>query len=175
MRQLFAAVAILAAVGAVRATDGEVKCKADGVHLCCAKCEKSVTEILTNVNGVTKITCDRKGKAVTFEAKDKKTADDAVAALLNGGFIGKMTVDGKDIPITNKELKFKADEISVKNVHICCGQCTKAVNALFKDAKVTVSGKGAQKDVVISGKNLDADEVLRTLQSAGFHGVVEKK
>src|SRR5438874_1816947 len=97
MRQLFAAVTILAAVGAVRATDGEVKCKADGVHLCCAKCEKSVTEILTKVNGVTKITCDRKGKAVTFEAKDKKTADDAVAALLNGGFIGKMTVDGKEI------------------------------------------------------------------------------
>src|SRR5205823_7866562 len=46
MRQLFAVVAILAAVGAVRATDGEVKCKADGVHLCCGKCVKSVQAIL---------------------------------------------------------------------------------------------------------------------------------
>jgi len=175
MRQLFAAVAILAAAGAVRATDGEVKCKADGVHLCCGKCVKSVQAILGKVDGITKVNCDQANKAVTFEAKDKKTADEAVAALLNGGFIGKMTVDGKEIPITNKELKFKADEISVKNVHVCCGQCIKAVNALFKDVKVTVSGPGPQKDIVISGKNLDADEVLRTLQSAGFHVVVEKK
>ena len=47
------------------------------------------------------------------------------------------------------------------------------VPALFKDAKVTISGEGAQKDVTISGKDLDPNTVLSTLEKGGFTGKVK--
>jgi hypothetical protein len=69
----------------------------------------------------------------------------------------------------------KGDELTVTGVHVCCGACTKAVNALFKDAKVTVSGTGAMKNVTVSGSNLDGQVLLDTLHKAGFSGTVQGK
>ena len=67
----------------------------------------------------------------------------------------------------------KADDVTVKNVHVCCKQCQNAINDLFKDAKVSYTGTGAQKEVKISGKGLEKAKVLETLQKAGFTGKVE--
>lgn len=48
-----------------------------------------------------------------------------------------------------------------------------ATLAVFKDAKVSYSGSGAQKDVKVSGKGLDKVTVMETLLKAGFSGKVE--
>jgi copper chaperone CopZ len=175
MRQLFAGVTFLALVGAVYATDGEVQCKAEGLHICCKQCENSVKGILAKVDGVSKVAVDRKGKTVTFEAKDAKAADAAVTALFNGGFCGKMMVGDKTVDVKNTDLGAKADELTFKNVHACCPQCISALEGLFPDATVTITGKGAQRTVAIKGKELDPNAVLQTMQKAGFHGSYDKK
>src|SRR5262245_9042394 len=140
MRQLLAAAVLVALVGFGRAArEDDVVCKAEGMHVCCKSCEKSLTEILGKVDGVSKVSVDRPNKRVTFEAKSDKAASDAHNALLNGGFYCTLTKGDKS-SATNTVINLKADTITVKNVHACCGQCVKALKALFTDADVTVMG-----------------------------------
>ena len=49
----------------------------------------------------------------------------------------------------------------------------KAVTGLFKDSKVTISGNGSMKDVTITGKDLDGQQVLQTMQDKGFTGTIQ--
>jgi hypothetical protein len=127
------------------------------------------------VKGVSEVAIDAGKKTVTFKAATGKAADEAVEALLNAGFYGKLTLDKDTVAVTGKALGFRADEIVVHDVHACCDDCDKAIEQLFKNAKVTLQGKGPQKDVTLRGKSLDADEILRTLHAAGLHGVIVEK
>ena len=68
----------------------------------------------------------------------------------------------------------KADSVTVKDVHVCCMQCKKAIEGLFKDAKVSYEGPGAVKAVTIAGKDVDKGDVIETLRKAGFNGSVAK-
>src|SRR5262249_35165779 len=159
-RQLMAAAVLVALVGFGRAErNDDVVCKAEGMHVCCKSCEKSLTEILGKVDGVSKVSVDRPNKRGTFEAKSDKAASDAYNALMKGGFYCTLT-QGDKSSATSSSVNLKADTITVKNVHACCGQCVKALKALFKDAEVTVEGTGSQKDVTIAGKNLEGQAVL---------------
>jgi hypothetical protein len=114
---------------------------------------------------------DIKTKTVTFTAKDAKAAEAGVQALLAGGFYGAATADGKALKIDAAAPgKETADTLTIKEVHVCCGQCQKAIVPLFKDAKVTFEGKGAQKDVKIEGKGLQRADIIETLRKSGFNG-----
>jgi hypothetical protein len=99
-----------------------------------------------------------------------------MAGRAEGGFSGKATADGKavkmDLPTPAKSEK--ADMVKVERVHVCCRACQTEINRLFKDAKVTYGGTGAQKTVTVSGKGLDPAEVLATLRKAGFNGTLAK-
>ena len=79
---------------------------------------------------------------------------------------------GKRIP--RPEYLDKADEVIVKDVHVCCMRCQTSIMDLFKDATVSFDGTKAQKTVKISGKGLDRAEVLEALRKAGYNGTVEK-
>jgi hypothetical protein len=174
MRSLFALASVLVFAGQfyAAAEDGQ-KVKLEGTHLCCKACEAAVRDILKNAK-VDNVNVDRGAKTISFEA-DKDVAEKAIKALYEGGFAGKATIGDKEFKIDAKAPDLKADEITVKNCHICCGQCVNAIKGLFKDAKVTVTGKGAIRDMTVSGKDLTAEQVLRTLNEAGFNGVIEKK
>jgi periplasmic mercuric ion binding protein len=174
MRPLFAVAVFLLLVGQFQAApDDAVKVKIEGVHLCCPACEKAVTEVLKKEK-VDKAACDRPNKTVTFEAMPAD-AEKAIKDLYDAGFAGKATIGTKGFEIAAKAPEIKGDAITVKGVHICCGQCTKAVSALFKDSKVTVTGKGAIRDMTVSGKDLTASQVLKTLNEGGFNGIIEEK
>jgi periplasmic mercuric ion binding protein len=179
MRQLFVAVAVVATVGLVQAAANDtIKCKADGLHLCCGQCEKSVQSILSKVDGVTAVKIDRKAAdKVTFEASSDKVANDAVTALLHGGFACEVTAGDKKLTAPKIMVSLKSDQVTVTGAHVCCGACIKAVTALFKDsnATVAVNGTGTIRDIVVSGKNLDGQTVLDTLQKGGFTGTVQAK
>jgi copper chaperone CopZ len=180
MRQLavLAMVAgLLSLVSFANAEQGEtVKCKVDGLHLCCATCDNTVKAILGKVEGVSDVKVDRKAAdKVTFTAKSQKEANVALEALVKGGFCCSVTAGAQKMTPTIAKVDYKADAITFNDVHICCGACTTAVKGLFTDAKVTVSGKGAQKSVTITGKNLDAQVVSETLQKGGFTGNLEMK
>jgi copper chaperone CopZ len=177
MRQLYTVV-VLSLLGGWQggADKGAVKCTAEGLHLSTKTCEQAVQDMLGKVKGVSDVVVESATKTVSFKAKTGKVADEAVEALLNGGFYGKLTIGKTVVAVTSKPLDFRANEIVVRDVHACCEECDKAIQQLFKDAKVTLQGKGPQKDVTIQGNQLDADEVLRILHAAGLHGaVVEPK
>jgi len=155
---------------------GTVKCKVDGLHLCCATCDNSVKGILAKVEGISAVKVDRKAAdKVTFEAKSDSEAKAALDALVKGGFCCKVMAGSNELKPALTKLDVKADSLTFTDVHICCGACTTAVKGLFKDATVTVAGKGQQKAVTIAGKNLDAQKVLETLQKGGFTGNLENK
>ena len=170
MRSAFLSVAaMLAAAGLANAGKVEVK----NVHLCCGMCVKGVAAALKTVDGVADAKCDQKGKTVTFTTKDTKVTAAALKALVDAGYYGAATDDGKDVKLDTPKADDKADDVTVKGVHVCCKMCQTAINDLFKDAKVSYTGKDATKEVKISGKGLDKAKVLETLQKAGFTGKVE--
>jgi bacterioferritin-associated ferredoxin len=163
-----------AVVYAVEAADNAVEVK--GPHICCGQCVKVATGILEKVDGVSDIKANQKTKIVTFTAKDDKAAKAGFKALVDGGFFGTATEGSKEIKLDLAAPKKgdKADVVTVKDVHVCCGQCQKAINKIFEGSKVKFEGSGPQKSVRIEGKNLDRAEVLETLHKTGFNGTVEK-
>jgi periplasmic mercuric ion binding protein len=175
MRQLLVAAVVVLTLGVVQAR-AEERVDFKGPHICCKQCVKAVAGILKDVEGITDAKCDIKEKTVSFTAKDKKAADAAVAALYKGGFAGEGKFgDAKVGGKTAKKTEGKVDSVTVKDVHACCGQCNKALKALFPDAKVAIEGAGQQKDVTIAGTGLNVGEVIDALRKAGFNGKVDKK
>lgn len=164
-------VCLLLAAGQSQAGKVEVK----NVHLCCGQCVTGVAKALKTVDGVADAKCDQKTKTVTFSTKDDKTTAAAIKALVEAGYFGAATDDGKEVKVEAPAPKAgeKADEVTIKGVHVCCGACQKAISALFTDAKVSYTGTGAQRDVKVTGKALEKAAVLQTLQKAGFTGKVE--
>jgi bacterioferritin-associated ferredoxin len=178
MRQLFAVAVVLCVVGQFHAAaDDVVKVKLEGVHLCCGQCVKGAKKALEKEK-IDKAAYSQDDKTITFEAMPAD-AEKAIKVLYDNGFAGKATIGGKAFEVKAKAPDVK-DEIVVKNVHVCCGQCVTAVKGLFKDMKgVTVmipNVKGVVlRDVTVSGKDLTAETVLKTLNDGGFNGVIEAK
>jgi copper chaperone CopZ len=177
MRQLFAMLTVGLATAALGAAGGgALKVEVKGPHVCCKQCVRVVSAILDKVDGVSDVKADIKSKTVTFTAKDNKAAEAGFKALRDGGFWGKATAGDKQLTVAAAPAinDAKADSITVKDVHVCCGQCQSAINKLFKGSKVTYEGaKGnPQKTVRIEGKELVPSEVLKTLHQGGFNGVL---
>jgi periplasmic mercuric ion binding protein len=176
MRKLFASLGLVAVVGVLHAGGGDgKKGEIKGAHICCGQCVKVVKGILEKVDGLSDIAVDQKTKTATFTAKDKKTAEKAVAAMSEGGFAGTAKYDDKALsPPSAKASNSKVAEVTVKGVHSCCGQCRKAITALFEGSEVKFDGKGPQQDVTIKGKDLIPDAVLKKLNETGFNGTIGK-
>jgi copper chaperone CopZ len=178
MRAFFAVcLAGLTATALSAAAADNAKIEIKGPHICCKQCVNVVGGILGKVDGVADAKCDVPGKTVTFTAKDDAAAKAAVKALLDGGFFGKVTADGKEMKVDAPAPKKgdKADKVAVKDVHVCCPQCQNAIKKVFKDASVTFTDpNGAQRTVNVEGTGLDRGEVLDALRKAGFNGTVEK-
>lgn len=173
MRSLFASLVACAVVtGAAAAAKVEVK----GPHLCCKQCVRVATGLLEKVDGVSDVVADTKTKTVNFTAKDESAAKAGVKALVDGGFYGVATIDGKEVATgaPAAQTGTKADTVTIKDVHVCCNQCQTAINKLFADSKVTYDGKGAQRSVTIAGNNLDSGAVLEALRKSGFNGTPAK-
>jgi periplasmic mercuric ion binding protein len=172
MLQAFAAAAfVLATAGAVRA---ETKVELKGTHLCCGQCVAAVGGIIKKVEGAT-AKCDQKAGTVTITAKDDATAQKAIDALAAGGFHG--TTDHKDIKVKDDSgaTKGKVKSLTLEGVHNCCGQCNKAiVAALGKVAGVTGNTAKVKAESFEVTGDFDAEEVIKALNTAGYHAKVKK-
>jgi copper chaperone CopZ len=176
MCKVFAVVMVglaLTALMASQAIADSVEVK--GPHICCAQCVNVVGKILAGVEGVSDAKADQNTKTVTFTAKDEAAAKAGINALIKGGFSGTAKRDGKDVKVELPAVAKgdKVDTVTIKEVHVCCGQCQKAINAVFKDSKVKYEGKGAQRTVIITGGELYRGTVMEALRKAGFNGTVE--
>jgi copper chaperone CopZ len=176
MRRILAVVVAVLALGALTASQAvadsiEVK----GPHICCKQCVNAVGKILGGINGVSDAKCDIKAKTVTFTAKDEAAAKAAVDALVKGGFSGSATRDGKEfkMPLPEVAKGDKVDKVTVKNVHVCCGQCEGAINKIFKGSTVEFGPKGTQRTVTVTGSDLYRGSVMEALRKAGFNGTPE--
>jgi copper chaperone CopZ len=168
---MFAALLALGGVAAVASAD-DVEIK--GAHLCCAQCVNVANGLLAKVDGLSEVKADAKDKTITFKSKDEASAKAGIKAIIDGGFFGKVTRDGKEHAVTLPMPTGKANEVVVKDVHVCCGACKTAINKLFADAKVTYEGKGPQLTVRLAGADLDKAAVMATLRKTGFNGNIEK-
>jgi len=175
MRMVFAMVAALAIGALVVAQAAADSVEVKGPHICCKQCVGAVGKILGGVDGVSDAKCDVATKTVTFTAKDEAAAKAGVNALIKGGFAGKATRDGKEMKVNLPAVAKgdKVETVTVKDVHVCCGMCQKAINGLFKDSKVKYEGTGAQRTVIVTGGDLYRGSVMEALRKAGFNGVVE--
>jgi copper chaperone CopZ len=173
---LIAAVATVAiaalSLGQARADKVEVK----GTHLCCDRCLETVQAVLAKVDGVSDVATDKKAKTVSFTAKDAKVATAGIKALADAGFFGTVTTDDKETKIDVPEVKkgTKAETVTVKDVHVCCGNCKEGISKALKDLKITYDGEGVQKTVKVEGKDLDAVDIIAALRKAGYNGTVAK-
>jgi copper chaperone CopZ len=174
MRQLLLAAVVIVAVGAAQARADE-KAVIAGPHICCGSCIKAVGAILAKVDGISEVKCSVKDKTVTFMAKDKAATQKALEAMVAGGFAGSAKFGDANLTQAIRKPEGKANEVVVKGVHACCGQCHKAIKGLFPDAKVTFAGSGPQRDVTIVGTDLSLAAVQQALNEKGFSGKVEKK
>jgi hypothetical protein len=176
MRRVLAVVVAALALGALTAGQAiadsvEVK----GPHICCKQCVNVVGKILGGVAGVSDAKCDIAAKTVTFTAKDEASAKAGIDALIKGGFSGSATRDGKEMKVALPAVEkgAKVETVTVKDVHVCCNLCQKAINAVFKDSKVKYEGTGAQRTVTITGSELYRGTVMEALRKAGFNGTPE--
>ena len=167
MRSLLGFVAVALLVGQAAASDVEIK----GPHICCKQCVKVVGGILAKVDGVSDAKCDIQAKTISFTAKDEKAAKAGVKAIVDAGFFGTATNDGKELKFGEAVKKGdKLDKVEVKGVHACCGMCKTAIKGLFPDSKISYAGKGPQQTVTIEGGDLYRGTVLEALRKAGFNG-----
>jgi copper chaperone CopZ len=174
-QQWIATVAAVASLGLFSSQGFAAKVEVKGPHICCGQCVRVAKGLLAKVKGVSDAEVDKDSKTITFTAEDDKAVAAGLKAIMAGGFYGTATSDGKEVKAAGAAKKgSKGDEITVKGVHSCCGQCRKALTKLFEGSKVSFSGKGPKQDVTISGKDLDSGEVLEALHKAGFNGTIGK-
>lgn len=169
--------ATLVAVAFLAFTTGTAfagKVEVKGVHICCNNCIKAIGEVLGKVDGVSDAKCDKATMTVTFTGKDEKATKAALEGLFNAGFFGKATEDDKEVKVEVAAPKKgeKADEITVKGVHVCCQQCKTALTKLYNEAKVEFPAKNT---ITIKGKDLDKASVIESLRQAGFNGKIDSK
>ena len=173
MRSFLAILVSGLVAGSLSAGDGgsvEVK----GPHICCAQCVRIVNQILGSVDGVSDVKPDSKTRSVSYKARDTKAAEAGLKALVEGGFYGQATLAGKELPTTvSAPAKgAQAAKVTVKEVHVCCGACQKAINKLFDGATVSYEGPGPKRTVVIAGSNLTTGQIIEALRKGGFNGTV---
>jgi copper chaperone CopZ len=179
MRQVFTFMVIGTTLAFSNSARADTNVEVKGPHICCKQCVSIVAKILGKVDGVSEIKSDIVTKTITFTAKDDTAANAGVKALITGGFSGSATAGSKELKVDLPEAKKgeKVSKVSVKDVHVCCGQCQTAINKVFKamDAKVSFEGQGPQKTVIVEKPDsLEASAVLETLRKAGFNGTIEK-
>ena len=133
----------------------------EGVHNCCKKCEKGISEAITAVDGASAAT---EKQTVTITAADEATAKKAAASLVAHGYFGQGAQ-----PMETKDAVVKS--ITVEGVHLCCGKCVTAVEKAVKSVK-GVTSLDAEKGVPsfkVEGE-FSTQELAAALNKAGFSG-----
>lgn len=152
-----------------------------GLHLCCGGCVAAAEEAISEVDGVSELEVDQKGRTAKFLAADEEAVQGASAALLNAGFFGELKRGDKTAPLDTPEnakvaTGTKVDRAVFDNVHLCCKSCTIGVTKSLKDQKdiVAVDCDTKAHTVTLTGKQFDAAAALEALHAAGFHGTLRR-
>ena len=151
----------------------DVTVKISHVHLCCDSCVKGAQKAVADIAGVT-AEVSKEDESVSLTGADKAAVQKAADALVAAGFFGKSSEAGIKIAAATGAKGHKVESLKIKDVHLCCGKCVKAVNAALESVagvKANTATKGA-KSFEVTGEFND-QEVFAALQKAGLTGKVE--
>ncbi len=154
-----------------RAADMTVKIS--DVHMCCDSCVKGAQKAVAEIKGVT-AEASKEDRTVTLTGPDTASVQKAADALVAAGYFGKSGDAGIKIVSTTGAKGHKVESLKIKDVHLCCGKCVKAVNAALESVagvKANTAAKGV-KSFEVTGDFNDKD-VFDALQKAGLTGKVE--
>ena len=163
-------VAILAFAPLTRAAD--VTVTITNIHMCCGKCVKLANKTVASIDGASSVS-DETNRTVVVTAPDSATLQKAVDALVKAGFYGVSSDDSIKINGETGAKGEKVQTLKVKDVHLCCPSCVKAVNKALKDVPgvtANTATKGAES-FEVTGDFKDSD-VFDALKKAGLTGKV---
>ena len=170
MKAIFTSLIVAVALTcSARAADTTVKI--NEVHICCDSCVKSIQKAVAPIKGVT-AAVDKDEETISLTGPDKATVQKAADALVAAGYFGKSS-DIKMDPTTGAKGQ-KVESLKIKDVHLCCGKCVKAVNTALESVpgvKANTAKKDA-KSFEVTG-NFNDKEVFDALQKVGLTGKVE--
>lgn len=145
-----------------------------GVHLCCGGCTNAIATALEGMSSVA-FQCDTEHGTVTLTAKDNAMVQQALDAIAGAGLHGET---GNTYPAIKPEPNIppgKVQRLKVSGIHNCCQLCNGAIKGAIK------SVPGITGDTARSGEtsfevmgNFAADELLKALNTAGFHAKVSE-
>jgi copper chaperone CopZ len=167
-----AGLGIALALAAVARAETKVELK--NVHLCCPACTKAVKDTLKQVDGV-ECAIDQKAKQVSISAKDDETAQKALDALAAAGFHGDTGTASLAMKDDSGVTKGKVSSLTVTGAHNCCGACCRAIKGVVKKVEGVTgdTAKPKESSFEVTG-DFDAEELVKALNSAGFHVKVQK-
>jgi hypothetical protein len=172
MNKTILTLVVTAAMAALAHADCTVKLS--GVHLCCNSCVKGADKAVATVSGA-KDTCDKDAGTVSITAADEATAQKAVDALVAAGYFG--TSDNAAIKVSSATgaKDGKVSSLTVKDVHLCCPKCVKAVNAALANVSGATSNTAAKNVPSFDIKgDFNPSDVFAAFQKAGLTGKVSQ-
>ena len=149
-----------------------------GVHLCCGGCQGIADEALSEVDGVTGISCDLNTKVISFKAAGDKAAEAGIKALADAGFFGKATLDTKPLkyPESGAKKGTKSNSILLTGVHLCCTACVTASQKALEDLKgvTLIDIDRNEQTIKLTGDSIGVPEAVAALNKAGFYCRLEQ-
>lgn len=168
---------LAASLLAVPAMAGDIQM--EKMHICCGQCVKIIGQVLGKIEGVSAVKIDKDNAKVSFTTGDAKTGRQAVRKLVNAGFAGKATQDGKEVklPAPKVEKGTKANSVELTGIHLCCPGCYKAAEGAVKEVEGVsgVSSNKQAKSVTVTGNDVDVLTLIAALRKAGFNGKVKSE
>lgn len=151
----------------------DVQVELKKTHVCCGQCEKAVAKVLEKA-GV-KGSAHKEDHSVKFTASDDKTAQTVIDALAAAGFHGVVDNVALSVKDDSGAPEGKVTTLTVKGLHNCCGACNNAIKKAIKDVSGVESedAKANSESVTIKG-NFEAKALVKSLNDAGFHAIVDK-
>ncbi len=150
---------------------GETEVALSGVHLCCGGCEQGVEDAVVAIED---LEIDISNDIITLKGKSGKVVQSAIDSIAAAGFYGTSS---------NEAVTFKEDatsdetaaSVTVSNVHLCCGKCVRAIDAVVSSVEGAAkhdAEKGSDS-FTITGGNIKPAEVLAALHAEGMNGKVK--
>jgi periplasmic mercuric ion binding protein len=154
----------------IAAHAADTTAKISGVHLCCKSCITGVQKAVETVPGA-KAEVDKDAGTVTLSGGDASTVQKAADAMVKAGYFGSSSDAGIKMDSSTGAKNAKVQKLEVKNVHLCCPKCVKAVDTALNSVdgvKENTATKGAKSFDVTGDFNDQA--VFTALQKEGLTG-----
>jgi copper chaperone CopZ len=169
LRSVIGGLALTVLLGGLQVQAGEVV--VTGVHICCPLCVDGLNEAFKETAGVSEVKVEKDAKKVTFTAADADAARAGVQALARAGYAGKAVHGGEELPFPGSRRRdAKANEVTIRGLHNCCGGCAKTIEAALKGVagveKVSLDNRVA----TVTGKEVSQKALIDALHAVGLHG-----